>query len=62
VDRGGSRQGRKTLGLMETIDPVSVFAIADPMPPKRNGQKVLLDLAHSQSHIHGWAGLMRPNR
>lgn len=44
----------KTLGRVETIDPVSVFAIADPAPPRRNGQKVLLDLAHSQSIIHGW--------
>jgi hypothetical protein len=42
------------MGDVETINPVEVFAIADPKPVAANGRKVLIDLNHSAGHLRGW--------
>jgi beta-lactamase regulating signal transducer with metallopeptidase domain/TolA-binding protein len=42
------------LGEVETIDPVEVFAVADPQPAQANGKRVLIDLNHSTGNIAGW--------
>ncbi len=42
------------LGDVETIDPVEVFAVADPQPAQANGKRVLIDLNHSAGNIAGW--------
>ncbi len=42
------------LGDVETIDPVEVFAVADPQPAQAKGKRVLIDLNHSAGNIAGW--------
>jgi beta-lactamase regulating signal transducer with metallopeptidase domain/TolA-binding protein len=44
------------LADVETIDPVEVFAVADPRPVRLGAKRVLIDLNHSAGSIAGWGG------
>lgn len=47
-------QHGKFMGDIEPIEPVEIFAIADPEPVEANGKKVMIDLNHSAGHMRGW--------